>query len=96
MTYWQKPLPSTSVIYGPRQKLAEACPCRNCKERRQGCHAECEKYSAWRTELQADKETAIKTLEKDAILNDFVVDNMRKAVNRHAAAAAKRKKERNR
>lgn len=89
---WRKPLPSTSIVYGPRQKLAEACPCRNCEERRPGCHAECEKYKTWRAAFDADKAEAIKAQEKDVLLNDFTVSNMRKAVNRHAAAAAKRKR----
>ncbi len=92
MTYWRKPLPSTSIVYGPRQKLAEACPCRNCEERRPGCHAACDKYKAWRAEFDADKAAAVKAQERDALLKDFQVGNMRKAVNRHAAAAAKRKR----
>ena len=24
------------------------CPCRNCEDRHQGCHAKCERYGAWR------------------------------------------------
>ena len=27
-------------------------PCRNCKERKVGCHGECSKYKAWRQEYE--------------------------------------------
>ena len=27
-------------------------PCRDCKERRQGCHAECLKYGAWAEDVK--------------------------------------------
>lgn len=31
-------------------------PCMNCKERHEKCHAECEKYAAFKKDLQARKD----------------------------------------
>jgi len=92
-TYFRA-LPSTTIIYGPRQKLAEACPCRNCDERRQSCHTECEKYKTWRAEYDADKDGAKKAQSMTAILNDYVVEGKRKMRSR-ADSAAKRRRNRN-
>lgn len=80
-TYFRA-LPSTTIVYGPRQKLAGSCPCRNCDERRQSCHTECEKYKTWRAEYDAGKAGARKEQSMTAILNDYVVDGKRKMRSR--------------
>lgn len=32
-------------------------PCRNCKEREEGCHSKCERYSAFKEEVERIRKT---------------------------------------
>ena len=43
------------------------CPCHKCKERKQECHSECEKYIAWSLEHEKEKARIrkIKAAESD-------------------------------
>lgn len=34
----------------------EECPCRLCKDRHAECHGSCEKYGAWRKQLDEENE----------------------------------------
>lgn len=33
------------------------CPCRNCKDRKLGCHTDCSKYKEWRIEREHFKDS---------------------------------------
>lgn len=37
-----------------------AVPCKGCEERHEACHGTCERYKAWRAELDRIKENAYK------------------------------------
>ena len=43
------------------------CPCKNCTERKLGCHGTCERYKAWKDYDQANKNDYKKRCELDAI-----------------------------
>ena len=91
MTYWTKRFNHNTVVYGPRQQLAQICPCKDCKERYPACHATCDKYSAWRHRYDKDKAEAEAEAAKERLLNEFNADNIRKAPNRFSKDAQKRK-----
>ena len=59
-------------------------PCKDCYDRYENCHAECEKYKEWRSELDSIREKIIDAKIKNAELT-----------RRRNDAIRKRKKDRN-
>lgn len=51
-------------------------PCRYCADRHQGCHAECEKYKAWKAEL----DEARKADETRKMLDGFYATSVGKTI----------------
>ena len=47
-------------------------PCKGCEDRVPGCHGGCEKYRAFREELDRKKEERLDELKKDALFGDYM------------------------
>lgn len=45
-------------------------PCRDCVDRKVGCHAECERYAAYKAELRAEREA--KRKDEDRWFDDYL------------------------
>jgi hypothetical protein len=50
------------------EEIKMKAPCKNCMQRNLGCHSKCDKYQAFRTEL--DSINAKRKAERD--FNDFI------------------------
>lgn len=48
-------------------------PCKDCRERHPGCHAECERRAAW----EAIREAERRQRRKDFIVSSYIVDSVR-------------------
>lgn len=46
--------------------------CYGCEDRHVGCHAECERYRAWRSELTEYKERVRKKKEPKTIVQEYI------------------------
>ena len=46
----------------------------DCKERRAGCHAECEEFKAYRQRLEAEKKKARKTFDAESAADEFRIN----------------------
>ena len=44
------------------------CPCRGCADRRELCHAECERYGAWKAYREAGRKKKRDVKEADSTL----------------------------
>ena len=53
-------------------------PCYKCEDRRVGCHAECERYSAYRAKLEAWREVVMAEQMKEAIADSVMITTAKK------------------
>lgn len=51
----------------------------DCKERRAGCHAECEEFKAYQQRLEAEKRKTIKAVNGDKITDEFRINSTYKS-----------------
>ena len=57
-------------------------PCRDCTDRELGCHGKCERYMAYREELNAQTRERKADEKRNSMLNDFYVDGVTKSIKR--------------
>lgn len=60
-------------------------PCKDCAERHAGCHAECEKYAAWKkeSELQAEAIRTARNMDKRNMRHEITTSSkMNRIVSR--------------
>lgn len=53
-------------------------PCKDCEEREVGCHGKCEKYQAYRSDLDQVKQVIRTQKETEAVADGYVVEMRRK------------------
>lgn len=51
-------------------------PCFGCAERYVGCHGECEKYKAWKTEYDRQRELQKEAQKEDDVRNGYVMKSL--------------------
>lgn len=54
-------------------------PCLNCPDRKVGCKIDCERYAAFRKQLDERKQAMDKERNKNKLINEFKVDTIRKS-----------------
>ena len=66
--------------------------CKGCEERHQGCHITCERYKAFREDLDKQKEERMKALKVSDVIDDY---NIRRIERTRKAMQKKRAPKRN-
>lgn len=66
-------------------------PCKECEEREVGCHGRCEKYQAYRSELDKVTQVIREQKEAEAVTDGYVV-TMRQKLRRVYARKKRRMK----
>lgn len=51
-------------------------PCVDCQTRYVGCHANCDRYKAWKAEQMTDAERVRKDKRRNSMLNAYTVTEM--------------------
>ena len=59
-------------------------PCKDCVDRHVSCHSHCEKYIAWRTEMDEHKELISKIKAEEGMANKRRNDAIRKRRKQYA------------
>ena len=50
-------------------------PCKDCTDRKHGCHAGCEKYCTWKQEYQVAKKTVEDQHDKNNMIDGLIVNS---------------------
>lgn len=57
-------------------------PCLNCPDRKVGCRIDCERYAAFREQLDAKKREMDKVRNRNKLINDFKVETIKRSKRR--------------
>lgn len=60
-----------------------ASPCKGCEERHSGCHSECEKFLAWKSEYEAKRAEINKQKDQQRMLDDVRNGSARKMMRKY-------------
>lgn len=52
----------------------QVCPCKDCEDRHAGCHAGCEKYTAWKAAHDAEKNARYQMERPEVLTTAYKVD----------------------
>lgn len=50
-------------------------PCKDCKQREIGCHANCDLYKHYKKEFESEKEEISKLRNKERLADDFAISS---------------------
>ena len=50
------------------------CPCRDCIDRKVGCHSACENYNSWKTE----RKEVTDAINKEKVITGAIIDHRKK------------------
>ena len=67
-------------------------PCKDCTDRKHGCHAGCEKYCSWKQEYQAEKKAARDQQDKNNMIDGHIVDSWAAGRKRYQKKTGKARK----
>lgn len=67
-------------------------PCKECEDREAGCHGRCEKYQAYRSDLDQVKQVIRTQKETEAVTDGYVVGMRRKLRRLYATKKRRMKK----
>lgn len=55
-------------------------PCKDCTERYESCHSNCEQYKNWKKQLDEERATIIKAKSDDAIASSYRYEVMKRMI----------------
>lgn len=55
-------------------------PCKDCQDRRVGCHAVCEPYLTWAAQKRAVHQIEVKKRQMDVHINEMAVHRIKRAL----------------